>query len=141
MLAPALLLISVTLRVWAQTPAPEPVPTSTMSGVYSTAQAGRGEETYMSFCVSCHPLAVNTGEPFKVVWGGRLVSDLFGAIKEKMPKNDPGSLTAQEVAQVIAYLMKMNDIPAGKTELSDDVEALKTMRIETPAMRQGKAGG
>jgi mono/diheme cytochrome c family protein len=109
---------------------------STMGGVYSTQQAARGEETYMGLCVSCHPTATQTGAPFKTTWGGRAISDLFGAIKDKMPKNDPGSLTPEETAQIIAYVLKMNDVPAGKTELPVDTDALKKIRIETPLMRQ-----
>jgi HupE / UreJ protein/Cytochrome C oxidase, cbb3-type, subunit III len=109
---------------------------STMSGVYSPPQAVRGEETYMGLCVSCHPAAMHTGATFKTTWGGRPVSDLFSAIKDKMPKNEPGTLTPEETAQLVAYLLKLNEVPAGKTELPVDNEALKRIRIETPSTRQ-----
>jgi mono/diheme cytochrome c family protein len=109
-------------------------PTSTMDGVYTAAQATRGEETYMALCVACHPTVMHTGDPFKVVWGGRPLADLFGSITEKMPKNDPGTLSGAETAQVIAYLLKLNDVPTGKTDLPEDAEALKGIRIEVPSM-------
>ena len=107
-----------------------------MSGVYSTQQAVQGEETYMGLCVSCHPTATQTGTAFKTTWGGRTVSELFEAIKDKMPKNEPGTLTPEETAQIIAYVLKINDVPAGATELPVGMEALKRIRIETPLMRE-----
>jgi cytochrome c5 len=107
--------------------------TSTMTGVYSAPQASRGEETYMAICVACHPAGTYTTAAFKAAWTGRLLSDLFDLVKEKMPKNDPASLTPDEYAQVVAYLLKINGVPAGKTELPPDSEALKKIRIEIPA--------
>jgi hypothetical protein len=47
-----------------------------------------------------------------------------------MPKNDPASLTPGEYAQVVAYLLKINDVPAGESELPADSDALKKIRIE-----------
>jgi mono/diheme cytochrome c family protein len=117
----------------------EPAPTrSSMSGVYTAAQAARGEETYMSICVSCHPPATYTGAAFKTTWGGRPLSDLYTALNEKMPKNDPGSLSQDEYGQVLAWLLKINGNPAGKTELPAEIDALKQIRIETPGMESDK---
>jgi hypothetical protein len=49
-----------------------------------------------------------------------------------MPKSDPGSLTPAEYAQSVAYLLKINDVPAGEHELSPEGEGLKKIRIEWP---------
>ena len=111
---------------------------SVLSGVYTAAQAGRGEETYMSVCVGCHPAGTYATVVFKTSWAGRPVSDLFEVVKEKMPKNDPGSLTPQEAAQILAYLLKINDVPAGESELPADLAELKKMRFETPSIRAQK---
>jgi mono/diheme cytochrome c family protein len=116
----------------------DPSSRSTMAGVYSTAQAARGEQTYMNICVSCHPPATYTGTTFKNGWGGRPLSDLFTAVTEKMPKNDPGSLTPDEYADVLAFLLKINGIPAGKDPLAPDADALKQIRIETPESQADK---
>lgn len=104
-----------------------------MSGVYSAAQATRGEETYMSLCVACHPSANFTTAAFKTAWNGRPLSEFFELVRDKMPKNDPGSLTPGEYAQAVAYLLKINELPAGEQELTPDGEALKKIRIEMPA--------
>jgi cytochrome c5 len=106
---------------------------STMTGVYTAPQAKRGEETYMAVCVACHPAGTYKAAGFKATWTGRPLSDLYEQVKEKMPKNDPASLTPDECAQVLAYLLKINDVPAGETELPPDVAVLKKIRIEMPA--------
>jgi len=106
---------------------------STMSGVYTAAQAARGEETYMGVCVSCHPSGTYKAAGFKASWKGRPLSDLFDQVREKMPKNDPASLSQQEYVQVVAYLLKINGVPAGETELPPDSEVLKKIRFDLPA--------
>ena len=49
-----------------------------------------------------------------------------------MPKQDPASLSPQEYAQLVAYLLKINDAPAGQAELGSDLERLKKITIEMP---------
>ena len=67
------------------------------------------------------------------------MSDLFGFISERMPKNDPGSLAPEDVADVMAYLLKMNQMPVGSAELPADADSLKKFRIETkPASSSAK---
>jgi mono/diheme cytochrome c family protein len=105
---------------------------STMGGVYTAPQAIRGEETYMGVCVACHPAGTYKTAAFKAACKGRPLSDLYDEVREKMPKNDPASLTPAEGAQVVAYLLKINGVPAGEIELPGDREALKKIRIEMP---------
>jgi mono/diheme cytochrome c family protein len=111
---------------------------STMAGVFTTAQASRGEETYMTICVGCHPAGTYTGKTFIVSWGNRALSDLFSIIKNTMPKVDPGMLSPEETSQVIAYILKSNGVPAGKTELPSELAPLKNIRIEMPGMAAPK---
>lgn len=120
----------------AQEPAADVVSTST--GVYTAEQATRGEETYMSICVACHPAGTYTTPLFKNSWNGRPLSDLFMQVSETMPKQDPGSLTKKEYLQAVAYLLKINDVPAGKTELPTEIEALKKIKIEIPGATETK---
>jgi S-disulfanyl-L-cysteine oxidoreductase SoxD len=107
-------------------------PSSTMAGVYTAEQALRGEQTYMAVCVSCHPAGTYKTELFKTNWKGRALAELFDQVREKMPKNDPASLTPGEYAQVVAYLLKINGVPPGDVELAPESEALKKIRIEMP---------
>ena len=110
---------------------PGPPPVSTLVGVYTDEQAERGREVYASSCRSCHTPASHTGATFNKWWRGKRLSDLFSFVGTRMPKNDPGSLAVEDVADVIAYLLKMNALPVGKDELYPDPDSLKKFRIET----------
>ena len=103
---------------------------TTLSGIYTDAQVTRGEETYYASCVSCHPKGTYAGPAFKTMWGDRPLSDLYDWILNKMPKNDPGTLTPEQSVDVIAYILKENGMPAGKTKMPADEAALKAIRIQ-----------
>jgi S-disulfanyl-L-cysteine oxidoreductase SoxD len=108
---------------------------STRSGVYSAEQAARGRDVYAGLCTGCHNAGSHVGELFRKQWDGRQVSDLFGYMREQMPKNDPGSLTRRQYSQVIAYLLSLNGMPVGREELPADSLALSRIRIEmAPAL-------
>lgn len=105
---------------------------STRSGIYTAEQAERGRMQYALTCRSCHTAASHTGVTFAKWWKDRTVADLYGFMSTQMPKNDPGSLEKEQYADVIAYLLKMNAMPAGPTELLADSSALAQIRIELP---------
>src|SRR5690348_11458345 len=96
---------------------------STLSGVYSAEQATRGSDLYAGRCKSCHAAASHTGVTFERLWSGHSLSDLFGFISTQMPKNEPGSLAPEEYADVLAYLLKLNEMPPGSAELEPDTIA------------------
>ena len=102
---------------------------TTQSGVYTVGQANRGEETYASICVSCHPFVTYTGATFRQHWEGKTVFDLFDQVSQLMPKNEPGSLSTKEYIDVIAFILRLNKMPAGKTELPTDPAVLKRIRV------------
>lgn len=127
-LAAVIILAStVAARVSAQSPATA-APRTTKSRVYSAAQAARGEQVYMSTCVSCHPPATYKGAVF-LNWQGRSLADLLEFLTDKMPKNDPGSLTPKEYMDVVAYLLKINSMPAGRIELPANPATLRGITI------------
>jgi mono/diheme cytochrome c family protein len=132
----ASIVVFVTLRLAALAQggqAPDMVGTST--GVYTAAQATRGEETYMNICVACHPAGTYTVPAFREKWNTKPLSELYTFISESMPKQDPASLSKKEYTQVLAYLLKINDAPEGKEELPADIEALKKIKIEMPVKK------
>lgn len=103
---------------------------TTKSGVYTAAQASRGSDTYLMQCKSCHTPASHTGVTFANSWGGKSLSALYTYVVERMPKNEPGSLQPHEYAELVAYLLKLNDMPSGSSELPADSIALQKIRIE-----------
>lgn len=122
----------------AQAPPPKVVTTS--SGVYTSAQAARGEQTYMNICVACHPAGTYTAAAFREKWNGAPLSQLFGFISSTMPKEQPGTLEPDEYAEVVAYLLKINGAPPGKSELPAEAAPLKKIRIAMPAARSKASG-
>ena len=130
----ALLMILTSALAGQETP---PAPTrSTLTGVYTDAQATRGEETFAGMCMSCHPPTEHTGPAFLSKWGGKPLLELFLNIKDLMPKSDPGSLSPGEYAQVLAYILKQNAMPAGAEELPSDTAALKLIQFDTFPTKQ-----
>ena len=109
---------------------------TTLGGVYTAAQAARGKNVYAGSCRSCHSPQSHTGETFETWWRGKRLSELFTFVSTRMPKNDPGSLAPEDAADVVAYLLQMNEMPAGKHELPPDADSLKPYRIEMKAPPQ-----
>jgi hypothetical protein len=102
---------------------------TTSDGIYTMAQAARGEATFMNICTTCHNAQEFRGSHFSQGWGSRTVGDLHQFISEMMPMDAPGSLTAQEYADVVAFFIRQNGYPAGQTELPTSNEALKQIKF------------
>ena len=128
----ATLVAASALGVLACKASPQTGKKSTRGGVYSEEQASRGKDIYLSRCTSCHNVASHTGTTFATLWAGHKLSELYEFIGIRMPKNDPGSLSEQETADVIAYILKMNALPRGRFELPADSAALDKIEIELP---------
>lgn len=103
---------------------------TTLNGVYTLAQAEKGEDVYYGTCVTCHPKGTYAGASFKTNWSGRPLSDLYDWVKTKMPKSDPGSLTPNQSVQVMAYILQQNKMPAGPTPMPTDRTVLGTIKIQ-----------
>ena len=102
----------------------------TSTSVYTNQQADLGADVFAGMCQSCHVPGTFTAPSFQDTWRGKSLWQLFAYISEKMPKNDPGSLETADYLHVLAYLLKVNGMPAGTAELSTDSVALKTIRFE-----------
>jgi cytochrome c len=119
---------------------------SVWDGVYTSDQATRGSTLYAAECASCHGTALNGGESappltggeFFSNWNGLTVGDLFDRIRVSMPADNPGKLTREQDADILAYMLSMNQFPAGKTELEHRTEVLKQIRFEATKTGDGK---
>ena len=110
---------------WAQTPS-----RSSSAGVYSREQMARGQEVYVGQCRSCHTPEAHASPTFQAAWGGKSLHELYAYIRERMPKNEPASLSDQEYVDVMTYLLRLNRAPPGETELPADADALKAIRFD-----------
>ena len=94
------------------------------------SQAERGSEVYANVCKTCHNTAFHTSPAFVAKWQGHPLEELYSYVRNAMPKSDPGSLTERQYILVLAYLLKLNGMPAGAEELSGDSLALARIRID-----------
>ena len=100
------------------------------------AQAAHGSDVYAGMCVSCHAgLGNHVGPPFRARWGGATLFDLYRFMSTNMPQDDPGSLPPDDYVAVIAYLLQMNGMPAGKAALVADTTVLASIRYDTLTTR------
>jgi len=112
---------------------------SVWDGIYTDAQADRGKQLYSDACASCHGPELTGGEmapplvggDFTSDWNGLTVGDLFERMRISMPQNAPGSLTGQQNADILAFMLQANKFPTGPAELAKDAMMLKAIKFET----------
>jgi S-disulfanyl-L-cysteine oxidoreductase SoxD len=104
---------------------------TTLSGIYTLDEARAGKEMYAGLCAGCHTAASHAGPTFKKKWTGRPLSELFTYMRTLMPKNDPGTLADEDYGVLLAYMLQMNQMPAGRAPLSTDTTELAKIRIDT----------
>ena len=106
-------------------------------GVYTEEQAGRGQRTYEQECAACHlddlmgdgiaPALV--GSSFFFRWSDLSISNMYTAIRTTMRQGAPASLSPSGYADISAYLLQKNNVPAGDTELPSDTDDLEAIMI------------
>ena len=106
-------------------------------GVFTEDQAQRGMATYEQECSQCHlddllgdgiaPSLI--GAPFHFRWSDLSVGDMLVAIRTTMPQGAPASLSPRAYADIVAYLLQVNEFPAGDTELPTGVDDLEGIII------------
>jgi mono/diheme cytochrome c family protein len=105
-------------------------------GLYSSAQAMRGQTAFKDKCSPCHgdmlegvvgpPL---TGDEFLKTWGNQPLAELVNKIQKTMPQNDPGSLSRAETIDLVAHILQAGKFPAGNADLPAADEALKLVML------------
>ena len=102
---------------------------SVLDGVFTVAQAARGERTFEEVCAGCHDTGEFSGARFRLSWVDRTVGELFDTISTLMPEGDPGSLGPGEYAALVAYLLQLNGYPPGEMPLPGAPAALEELKI------------
>lgn len=111
---------------------------SVWDGIYSGPQSRSGAGLYAKDCASCHgeklegreqapPLA---GAEFTMNWAGSTVGDLFEKMQTSMPADQPGRLSPEQNAAVLAYILSANKFPAGTKALPAGGEKLRAIRFQ-----------
>ena len=110
---------------------------SVWEGVYSPAQAKRGQALYAKACASCHrdeleghgPTPSLAGPEFRDRWDGQTLGDLFEKTQVSMPADHPGSLSRKENAAILAFILRSNEFPPGRKDLRTESEQLAKIRF------------
>jgi mono/diheme cytochrome c family protein len=133
-LSPKLIAWSLVCAVFGSLPVVRAAQLRTPAESYTTVQADRGQAAYAERCAACHGKALEgglapplAGTDFAAVWTGRPLWDFVSKIQSTMPANEPGKLTATQVADIVAYLLRAARFPAGRNELVAQQEALKDL--------------
>jgi cytochrome c len=118
------------------------------SGIYSEAQARRGEEAYNVQCAYCHQPDLSGGffdngtgrapalagpkafdSSFVDRWRDQTVGEFIATIAATMPQTKPASLPVQTYIDIATFVMSKNGVPAGAADLPADVPTLQEIAI------------
>jgi mono/diheme cytochrome c family protein len=111
---------------------------SVWDAVYSQDQAKRGQAKYAQACGACHQADLSgsdqapslAGGEFLDRWNDQSIGDLADRIRLTMPQDDIGSINVQMSADITAYILQVNNFPAGQEELKADRSVMKGMVIK-----------
>ena len=134
-------ILAVTAMAAAALPAQARI--SIWDGVYTDAQAERGHTLYMQNCGRCHgadlsgtyetPPLVGRFMPY---WSSSTLDALFDYIGTAMPLDHPGALNPDANADIVAFILKSNDLPSGAKELK--AGSLKTINFDSAAAKRAR---
>jgi mono/diheme cytochrome c family protein len=106
-------------------------------GVYSEQQSTRGKALYVESCAQCHAADLSGGDSapalsgvsFNANWTDLTLGDLSERIRVSMPADKPGTLSRQQVADLVSFVLSTGAFPTGAAELPVDLEALKQIKF------------
>jgi mono/diheme cytochrome c family protein len=134
---------SIAVFALAAGAAAAPARNSIWDGVYTDAQAERGHTLYMQSCSRCHgadlsgtfeiPPLVGRFMPY---WSGSTLDALFDYVSTAMPLDHPGALGPAANADIVAFILKSNDIPPGSKELS--AASVKAISFDSAKPKRAK---
>jgi cytochrome c5 len=96
-----------------------PAKKTVWDGVYTPAQADRGESVFGITCNGCHRNGFE-GQRFVDHWREGKLSNLYQFISTSMPPGGRTVLDPQDYIDIVAYILRTNKFPAGKEELTAD---------------------
>lgn len=128
-------LLAFALVAVAQEGGEEAVTVST--GVYGEEQATLGAQVYSQRCSGCHGAELGGGfgprlTPLDNYWLGRNLGAFYTFVSENMPFDAPGTLSADQYAQVVAFILSRNGYPSGEADLAADADVLAGFIIDAP---------
>jgi len=114
--------------VWLASPSPARAQgrqASVLDGVYSEAQAKRGQDEFGEKCSECHegtePSGPElSGSKFIDNWREDTLDGFFSFVKTNMPQDAAGSLSEAQYLDIVAWILKNNNYKSGPKDLTAD---------------------
>lgn len=121
---------------------------SVWSGVYTSEQATRGGDLYHGKCAECHGDDLEgierapalAGGAFGQRWDGAALKKLFERMEAMPPDNPAARLAPKQSIDILAFLLSANNIPAGKSALVADKDALAAITYNSQKPKSMEAG-
>jgi quinoprotein glucose dehydrogenase len=129
--ASALLAVALGIRTFARGQ-----DRTTWDRVYTEEQAKRGEALYAQQCARCHGATLQgngegalplTGATFGATWNGVTLGAMMERVRLTMPQDKPGTITRQQIADLLAFILRSNKFPAGDAELAKQTDLLNAI--------------
>ena len=106
-------------------------------GVYTQAQVKRGTGLFAQECATCHgpdlkgredlkpdPAPALTAGDLALSFNDLPLGALADRIRTSMPKGKGNSLSPEQVADLVAFILSKNAMPAGKVDLPSTADGL-----------------
>ena len=106
--------------------------------LYTAAQASAGGAVFAQQCATCHGAQLEgvagpalKGNPFHQMAAAQSLNaqSLLTVVSQSMPQDNPGSLTQDQYAAVVAFILQQNGYPAGTAALSASSPNLKDLNL------------
>jgi len=109
---------------------------SVAAGVFNAQQAARGEQVYAQNCSACHDAENYAGQSLQAKWGGFTLGDIYNDISVSMPPENPGGLSPEDYASIVAYLLQESGYAPGEgsAQLPGDNFQLRRYVIDVPGL-------
>ena len=100
------------------------------AGPFTAQQAAAGQASYQANCAGCHQQNLGgsgdapplRGTQFVTNWGPRTTRELLSFMQLTMPPDKPGTMSAEEYAGIIAFVLRSNGVAAGNQALTANTE-------------------
>ena len=84
------------------------------------------------FMAAMTPSSCHANRMWGADWPEKSVYDVYDIVKNFMPEDNPGSLSAPQTRDIVAYILQSNKLPAGKVELPETEGDLKQIKLAQP---------
>jgi alcohol dehydrogenase (cytochrome c) len=110
------------------------------TGWFATAQLSQGRWEYSQKCAVCHGAQLQgggapslKGRVFNDQWDGKTLKDFYNYVHKNMPLGQGGDLNSQEYADIVAYILAQNGLPAGEEKFTAKSSMERVLELSAAA--------